>query len=69
MAKTCHCGWDGVGDHLCHRCGKHPGERRFYVPNMKFSLAGAQMKFSARGTFGCDSCWAEFGKLLEAANK
>lgn len=63
--ETCRCGWNGTGDHLCHRCGKRPGARRFYVPSMKFSLAGNQLKFSAKETIGCDPCWAEFQQLLE----
>jgi len=25
---VCQCGWDGTGDHHCHRCGKEPGQRR-----------------------------------------
>jgi len=61
----CRCGWDGTGDHLCHRCGVRPGTRRFqaYVT----ALAGAQMKFGARETHGCDQCWAEFQSLTARA--
>lgn len=60
---SCRCGWSGRGDHLCHRCGKVPGTPRFYVPSMRFSLAGAQMKVSAKDTTACDTCWEEFQKL------
>lgn len=37
---------------------------KFYVPSMKFSLAGAQMKLSARDTIACEECWAPFQELL-----
>lgn len=62
---TCRCGWDGTGDHLCHRCGKEPGQRRLYVPTFKFSLAGVQPKLSMAETWGCNGCWTDFQKLLE----
>lgn len=65
MIEPCRCGWDGQGDHLCHRCREASGTRRFYVPRWRFSLAGVQMKVSAVGTIACDACWHEFSKLLE----
>lgn len=67
--NKCRCGWSGKGDHLCHRCGKKPGTSRFYPPTMKFSLAGAQLKFSVLETWGCDDCWAGFQKEIEAARQ
>lgn len=70
MAEVaCRCGWSGEGDHLCHRCGKVPGSRRFYPPTLKFSLAGAQPKFSVRETWGCDACWKEFEVLAKQAQE
>lgn len=68
MSDSCRCGWDGTGDHLCHRCHEAPGALKFYVPTMAFSLAGSQPKFSARDTIACDPCWEEFSKLLAAAH-
>lgn len=75
--ERCRCGWDGTGDHPCHyknyTCRK-PAKERLYLPSMKFSLAGAQLKFSMSKTFACDECWEDFNKLLkkhheeEAAN-
>jgi len=62
----CRCGWNGISNHLCHRCGQHPGTQRFYLPTMRFSLAGAQLKFSMTETWGCDLCWAEFVQLQAA---
>jgi len=64
----CHCGWNGTGEHPCHRCHRRPGQERFYVPTMRFSLAGAQIKVSARQTIACVECWTEFQKQLEAGN-
>lgn len=51
---------------LCHRCHERPGTERFYVPTMRFSVSGAQLKFSAVRTIGCDQCWSEF--QIEAHN-
>lgn len=65
---ACRCGWNGIGDHLCHRCGKVPGTRRFYEQPAPYSLAGVQMKLSVCETVGCDACWDQFGALLQAAN-
>lgn len=62
---NCRCGYNGDGEHLCHRCGEKPGTRRFYMPHKKFSLAGMQQKFSVKETYGCDKCWAEFKILLK----
>ena len=62
---SCRCGWDGTGEHPCHRCLKAPGKRRLYVPTFKFSLAGVQPKLSMAETWGCDGCWTSFQKLLE----
>jgi hypothetical protein len=35
-----------------------------YVPSFKFALAGVQGKLSMSETWGCDSCWSSFQKLL-----
>lgn len=60
MSETCGCGWDGTGDHPCHgsaySCRK-PATSRLYVPTMRASLAGLQMKLSVGETFACDECW------------
>jgi hypothetical protein len=61
----CRCGWDGTGAHLCHRCGKVPGQQRLYVPTFKFSLAGVQLKFSMAETWGCDGCWNQLSEVPE----
>lgn len=69
-ATSCRCGWTGKGEHMCHACGKKPGSFRIYVPHFRFSLAGAQLKFSARDTWGCDECWVIFSeKLAESRRK
>lgn len=60
----CRCGWNGTGEHRCHRCGERPGMQRFYLPTMRFSLAGVQLKFSMAETWGCDPCWVTFQQLL-----
>lgn len=62
---SCRCGWNGEGEHLCHRCGTRPGSLRFLPSTLRFSLAGAQLKFLVRDTWGCDECWADFKTLLE----
>lgn len=59
---NCRCGWDGVGDHLCHRCGTVLGAKRFYNTGNRFSLSGKQIKFTVRETWGCDDCWNSFKK-------
>lgn len=63
---TCRCGFTGVGDHLCHRCGKRPGSTRYV--SYPCSLAGMQTKFGARETHGCDECWKEFNEKLKQAD-
>jgi hypothetical protein len=67
---TCRCGWDGTGDHPCHwgnyTCRK-PGKEFLYVPHMRFSLAGVQIKFSVEKTVACDEHRELFSKLLEEA--
>lgn len=65
----CRCGWSGEGDHLCHRCHKVPGVRRFYYDGHPFSLAGAMPKFSVNETWGCDACWEAFQKDLAEHRK
>lgn len=60
---NCRCGWDGTGDHPCHRCGKAPGTRRFRGSDAPFSLAGVQPKFSVVETYSCDECWKEWSEL------
>lgn len=52
---------------MCHRCGKEPGSIRFYSPKL-VPLAGMQMKFQVRDTWGCDACWAVFDEELRAAS-
>lgn len=56
---TCRCGWDGAGDHPCHRCHQRPGTSRLYNPHIT-CLAGVQMKLGAYETWGCDECWSAF---------
>lgn len=69
---NCRCGWDGKGDHPCHglayTCRK-PATLRFYMPSWKFSLAGAQLKFSVTETWACDECWVGFSAQLEKAKQ
>lgn len=62
---TCRCGWNGEGEHLCHRCGKQPGQRRLiaYVA----SLAGTQPKLGAYETWGCEPCFEEYRRALEGS--
>lgn len=62
MSEQCRCGWNGEGEHLCHRCGKRAGTRRFYTPSPNYSLAGYQVKASVLETIGCDECWQSFMK-------
>ena len=62
---TCRCGWNGAGDHLCHRCGKVPGTRRLHAQDTPYSIAGAQPKIVLVETWGCDLCWAEYTTLVE----
>lgn len=65
---TCRCGWKGQGEHPCHGNGytcRKPAQQRFYVPTMKFSLAGNQLKFSTAETWACDECWENFKKLMK----
>lgn len=64
--SNCRCGWDGNGEHLCHRCHKKPGAIRFLTHLT--CLSGAQMKLGARDTHACDACWTEFlAEVKEAA--
>ena len=60
MSTTCRCGWDGQGDHPCHRnnytCRK-PAKIRYYEPTKLYALAGVQMKMSVVDTWACDECW------------
>jgi hypothetical protein len=67
MTALCRCGWTGDGPHLCHRCGRRPGTRRFICRPV--ALSGAQLKFGAHETFGCDECVKEFAELLEKERK
>lgn len=64
----CRCGWNGTGEHLCHRCKNQSGFLRFYDPRL-VPLAGMQMKFEMRDTNACDECWAWFQVYLEEARK
>lgn len=57
--SPCRCGWDGTGEHLCHRCHQRPGTFRLYNTRIA-SLAGVQMKFVARDTHACNECWDSF---------
>jgi hypothetical protein len=63
--SACRCGWDGTGDHPCHRCGKAPGTRRFRHADVPYSLAGAQPKFNMVETYSCDPCWTEWQELTK----
>jgi hypothetical protein len=62
-AEQCRCGYNGTGEHLCHRCGKVPGSLRFRT--YLTCLAGVQTKFGARDTWGCDNCWEEYNKQIK----
>lgn len=53
---SCRCGWDGTGDHLCHRCHVAIGSSRL-CDLRAVALAGMQVKFQAYETWGCDGCW------------
>lgn len=67
--SACRCGWNGTGDHPCHRCGTAPGKRRLRHADIPYSLAGAQPKFNMVETWSCDECWAEwvdFNSIPEA---
>ena len=63
----CRCGWEGKGDHPCHKnrytC-KAPAKQRFYNPKAT-ALAGMQLKFEVRDTWACDECWEDFSKKLK----
>jgi hypothetical protein len=67
MEPECRCGYSGMGDHLCHRCGKVPGTLRLrtYIA----CLAGVQTKFGARSTWGCDNCWKEYNDKLKSLSR
>lgn len=65
MSDACRCGWDGRGDHPCHRCHAAPGTLRFYSPYL-VPLSGMQMKFEVRDTNACDPCWEFFQEYIAA---
>ncbi len=67
MHQQCRCGWDGMGEHLCHRFGRAPGSMRFYNPR-PVALAGQQMKFEVYDTWGCDPCWEDFKRLIKGVS-
>lgn len=57
--NICRCGFNGEGEHRCHRCHKQEGTPKF-VANPNASLAGMQMKMSGYFTNACENCWKAF---------
>lgn len=54
----------------CRRCGVRPGRTRYYSPNPgRHSLAGVQLKVSAKQTVGCDECWGAFTAATTEARR
>ena len=77
-ASPCRCGHpkDSPDPHPCHGLGhtcRKPAKQYFYSPYPKghpgASLAGMQMKACVSDTWACESCWAAFKALLDAARK
>ena len=64
MSNTaCRCGFNGEGEHPCHRCLNKGGEirsgKRVFI-SYPASLAGMQVKTAAYTTFACEPCLAEY---------
>lgn len=59
----CRCGWNGQGEHKCHRCGRKPGEPYMvkYPPRV-----AAIVKDPDHESIGCADCIEEFRKTVEA---
>jgi hypothetical protein len=68
--QSCRCGYNGEGEHPCHRCiskgGEvRPGKRHFIT--YPTALAGMQMKLGAYETFACEPCLKEYRDYVERA--
>lgn len=53
---TCRCGFDGTGEHKCHRCGVARGDAVLREQETPYSIAGMQAKKVCVETFACAPC-------------